>query len=176
MQPTTALSVGGSFQEITSAPRLPAPRRAFHSALASPLLFVFIFPLIVLPVLQTDAASGPLLLAGYEDGSLLLWDVTQRSKVSSAKAHPEPVMCLTFDPERLRGVSGSSEKMMASWILDRQQNLQVSSRNVSGGSGGVCFVQLLEPSPAEAPSFQTLSQYWNRLGDRRRPGASPLLL
>uniref|UniRef100_H3DH85 Guanine nucleotide binding protein (G protein), beta polypeptide 1-like n=1 Tax=Tetraodon nigroviridis TaxID=99883 RepID=H3DH85_TETNG len=68
----------------------------------------------------TDSTSGPLLLAGYEDGSLLLWEVTQRSKVSSAKAHPEPVMCLTFDTERLRGISGSSEKKLASWILDRQ--------------------------------------------------------
>eukprot|EP00066_Takifugu_rubripes_P008512 XP_003974756.1 PREDICTED: guanine nucleotide-binding protein subunit beta-like protein 1 [Takifugu rubripes] len=74
---------------------------------------------------QTDATSGPLLLAGYEDGSLLLWDVTQRSTVSSAKAHPEPVMCLTFDTERLRGISGSSEKKLASWALDRQQNLQL---------------------------------------------------
>ncbi|GLD52582.1 guanine nucleotide-binding protein subunit beta-like protein 1, partial [Lates japonicus] len=74
---------------------------------------------------QPDSGSGPLLLAGYEDGSLLLWDVTQRSKLSQAKAHPEPVMCLTFDTKRLRGISGSSEKKLSSWILDRQNNLQL---------------------------------------------------
>ncbi|XP_042344054.1 guanine nucleotide-binding protein subunit beta-like protein 1 [Plectropomus leopardus] len=74
---------------------------------------------------QPDSGPGPLLLAGYEDGSLLLWDVTQRSQLSQAKAHPEPVMCLTFDTERLRGVSGSSEKKLSAWKLDRQNNLQL---------------------------------------------------
>ncbi|XP_068167805.1 guanine nucleotide-binding protein subunit beta-like protein 1 isoform X2 [Antennarius striatus] len=73
---------------------------------------------------QPDSGPGPLLLAGYEDGSLLLWDVTQRSKLCQVKAHPEPVMCLAFDPKHLRGISGSSEKKLSSWILDRQNNLQ----------------------------------------------------
>lgn len=136
---------------ITSAPL----SSQHHAAFRSSLLFVFIFSLIILPLLQTDSTSGPLLLAGYEDGSLLLWEVTQRSKVSSAKAHPEPVMCLTFDTERLRGISGSSEKKLASWILDRQQNLQVSSRNVFRGSSVVWSVKLLQPSFAEASRFQT---------------------
>ncbi|KAJ4941928.1 hypothetical protein JOQ06_011800, partial [Pogonophryne albipinna] len=71
-----------------------------------------------------DSGPGPLLLAGYEDGSLLLWDVTQRAQLSQTKAHPEPVMCLTFDPQCLRGVSGSSEKDLCSWRLDGQNNLQ----------------------------------------------------
>lgn len=132
MEPTTALSVSRSFQDDNLCSTQLPPPQCFHPAFRSSFLFVFIFSLIILPLLQTDATSGPLLLAGYEDGSLLLWDVTQRSTVSSAKAHPEPVMCLTFDTERLRGISGSSEKKLASWALDRQQNLQVSSRNVSG--------------------------------------------
>nr|XP_057926723.1 guanine nucleotide-binding protein subunit beta-like protein 1 [Doryrhamphus excisus] len=70
-------------------------------------------------------SGGPVLLAGYEDGSLLLWDITQKSKLSQTKAHHEPVMCLTFDPEVLRGISGSSEKQLSSWILDGQNNLQL---------------------------------------------------
>uniref|UniRef100_A0A3P8S059 Guanine nucleotide binding protein (G protein), beta polypeptide 1-like n=1 Tax=Amphiprion percula TaxID=161767 RepID=A0A3P8S059_AMPPE len=74
---------------------------------------------------QPDSGPGPLLLAGYEDGSLLLWDVTQRSTLSQVKAHPEPVMCLTFDTKRLRGISGSSEKKLSSWMLDSQNNLQL---------------------------------------------------
>lgn len=103
------------------------------------MLFVFSLPtslsfllsLIILPPFQPDSGPGPLLLAGYEDGSLLLWDVTQRSKLSLAKAHPEPVMCLTFDTKRLRGISGSSEKKLSSWTLDRQNNLQVSRTQAS---------------------------------------------
>ncbi|XP_068422665.1 guanine nucleotide-binding protein subunit beta-like protein 1 isoform X2 [Clinocottus analis] len=74
---------------------------------------------------EPDSGHGPLLVAGYEDGSLLLWDVTQRSILSRAKAHPEPIMCLTFDIKRLRGVSGSSENKLSTWMLDRQNNLQL---------------------------------------------------
>ncbi|XP_053725566.1 guanine nucleotide-binding protein subunit beta-like protein 1 isoform X1 [Synchiropus splendidus] len=73
---------------------------------------------------QPDSGAGPLLLAGYEDGSVLLWDITQKSKLSQIKAHPEPVMCLTFDPARRRGISGSSEKSLSPWILDGQNHLQ----------------------------------------------------
>ncbi|XP_077379105.1 guanine nucleotide-binding protein subunit beta-like protein 1 isoform X1 [Festucalex cinctus] len=73
---------------------------------------------------QPQSGPGPLLLAGYEDGSLLLWDITQRSILSQTKVHLEPVMCLTFDPESLRGVSASSENKLASWMLDGQNNLQ----------------------------------------------------
>ncbi|KAK2837661.1 hypothetical protein Q5P01_014873 [Channa striata] len=74
---------------------------------------------------QPDSGSGPLLLAGYEDGSVLLWDVNQRSKLSQAKVHPEPVMCLTWDTKDLKGISGSSEKKLSSWMMDRQNNLQL---------------------------------------------------
>ncbi|XP_077379108.1 guanine nucleotide-binding protein subunit beta-like protein 1 isoform X3 [Festucalex cinctus] len=73
---------------------------------------------------EPQSGPGPLLLAGYEDGSLLLWDITQRSILSQTKVHLEPVMCLTFDPESLRGVSASSENKLASWMLDGQNNLQ----------------------------------------------------
>ncbi|KAL0979213.1 hypothetical protein UPYG_G00182210 [Umbra pygmaea] len=75
--------------------------------------------------LWQDPGSGPLLLAGYEDGSLAVWDVSQRSVLSCASAHPEPVMCLDFDPAGKRGVSGSSEKSLASWSLDGQHRLQL---------------------------------------------------
>ncbi|XP_041644535.1 guanine nucleotide-binding protein subunit beta-like protein 1 [Cheilinus undulatus] len=85
---------------------------------------------------QPDSGPGPFLLAGYEDGSLLLWDVTQRSVLSQVKAHPEPVMCLTFDPERLRGISGSSEKTLSCWKLDGQNNLQLQD-NVTLVNPGV---------------------------------------
>uniref|UniRef100_A0A8C7V781 Guanine nucleotide binding protein (G protein), beta polypeptide 1-like n=2 Tax=Oncorhynchus mykiss TaxID=8022 RepID=A0A8C7V781_ONCMY len=74
---------------------------------------------------QPDSSPGPLLLAGYEDGSLTLWDVSQRSVLSRAAAHPEPVMCLDFDPAGQRGISGSSEKSLASWKLDGQHRLQL---------------------------------------------------
>ncbi|XP_068594826.1 guanine nucleotide-binding protein subunit beta-like protein 1 [Brachionichthys hirsutus] len=90
---------------------------------------------------QPDSGPGPLLLAGYEDGSLLLWDVTQRSKLSQIKAHSEPVMCLTFDPKHLRGVSGSSDKTLSSWMLDGQNSLQLqdSVMLVNPGVSQLCI-------------------------------------
>ncbi|XP_062874354.1 guanine nucleotide-binding protein subunit beta-like protein 1 [Trichomycterus rosablanca] len=74
-----------------------------------------------------QADSGPLLCAGYEDGSLVIWDVSQRRPLSSLKVHPEPVMCLDFDVGRQKGVSGSSENILSAWTLDGQQNLQMQA-------------------------------------------------
>uniref|UniRef100_A0A674ARJ3 Guanine nucleotide binding protein (G protein), beta polypeptide 1-like n=1 Tax=Salmo trutta TaxID=8032 RepID=A0A674ARJ3_SALTR len=94
---------------------------------------------------QPDSSPGPLLLAGYEDGSLALWDVSQRSVLSRATAHPEPVMCLDFDPAGQRGVSGSSEKSLASWMLDGQHRLQrlAVRRGAGGGTVGSPGVAVL---------------------------------
>uniref|UniRef100_A0A3B4AIP7 Uncharacterized protein n=1 Tax=Periophthalmus magnuspinnatus TaxID=409849 RepID=A0A3B4AIP7_9GOBI len=92
---------------------------------------------------QSDLGTGPLLLAGYEDGSVLLWDVTQRSKLSQAKAHPEPVMCLTFDPTHLKGISGSSDSKLSSWIVDNSSlvvsQLQDSVTLVNPGVSQMCL-------------------------------------
>ncbi|XP_064209821.1 guanine nucleotide-binding protein subunit beta-like protein 1 isoform X1 [Anguilla rostrata] len=74
---------------------------------------------------QPDSGTGPLLLTGHEDGWLSLWDVSQRRPLSGLAAHPEPVMCLDFDPAGGRGISGSSERALASWTLDGQQSLQL---------------------------------------------------
>ncbi|XP_051552696.1 guanine nucleotide-binding protein subunit beta-like protein 1 isoform X1 [Myxocyprinus asiaticus] len=74
-----------------------------------------------------QADSGPVLCAGYEDGSLVLWDVSNRRPFSCLKAHPEPVMCLDVDLHRQKGISGSSEKILHSWTLDNQQVLQMNN-------------------------------------------------
>ncbi|XP_027035145.2 guanine nucleotide-binding protein subunit beta-like protein 1 [Tachysurus fulvidraco] len=79
--------------------------------------------LMCMKMWQTDA--GPLLCAGYEDGSLVIWDVSYRRPVSCLKLHPEPVMCLDFDVDRQKGISGSSDKNLCSWMFDGQQNLQI---------------------------------------------------
>ncbi|XP_058512998.1 guanine nucleotide-binding protein subunit beta-like protein 1 [Ochotona princeps] len=67
---------------------------------------------------QADSGTRPLLLAGYEDGSVALWDVSERKAYSRIACHEEPVMGLDFDPQRARGVSGSAGKALAVWSLD----------------------------------------------------------
>ncbi|XP_012787935.2 guanine nucleotide-binding protein subunit beta-like protein 1 [Sorex araneus] len=74
---------------------------------------------------QADSSPRPLLLAGYEDGSVALWDISQRKVCSRLTCHPEPVMGLDFDSQQARGVSGSAEKALAVWSVDERQALQM---------------------------------------------------
>ncbi|XP_050762662.1 guanine nucleotide-binding protein subunit beta-like protein 1 isoform X2 [Gymnogyps californianus] len=70
-------------------------------------------------------SSQPLLLAGYEDGSVVLWNLSMGKASSQLVCHQEPVMSLDFDSEKAKGISGSSEKVLSIWSLNEQQNLQV---------------------------------------------------
>ncbi|XP_018772093.2 guanine nucleotide-binding protein subunit beta-like protein 1 isoform X3 [Serinus canaria] len=74
---------------------------------------------------QLSCGSQPVLLAGYEDGSVVLWNVSTGKALSRLTCHQEPVMSLDFDSEKAKGISGSSEKVLSIWSLNEQQNLQV---------------------------------------------------
>nr|BAB26980.1 unnamed protein product [Mus musculus] len=74
---------------------------------------------------QTNSSLRPLLLAGYEDGSVTLWDISERKVCSQITCHEEPVMGLDFDSQKAKGISGSAGKVLAVWSLDDQQSLQV---------------------------------------------------
>lgn len=76
---------------------------------------------------QAQSSPRLLLLAGYEDGSVALWDVCGRKVCSRVSCHEEPVMGLDFDSQKARGVSGSAGKALAVWSLDGQQALQACS-------------------------------------------------
>ncbi|XP_041079022.1 guanine nucleotide-binding protein subunit beta-like protein 1 [Polyodon spathula] len=90
---------------------------------------------------QPDSGSSPLLWAGYEDGSVSLWNLSERSLLSHLTCHAEPVMSLDFDAGKLRGVSGSSEKALNSWTLDGQQSLKLqdSVELVNPGISHLCI-------------------------------------
>ncbi|XP_075424673.1 guanine nucleotide-binding protein subunit beta-like protein 1 [Ascaphus truei] len=74
---------------------------------------------------QPESGSSPLLLVGYEDGSVALWNVAEHRLLNRLTCHKEPVMSLDFDCEKSRGASGSSETVLSVWSLDEQQNLKV---------------------------------------------------
>ncbi|KAM8962392.1 guanine nucleotide-binding protein subunit beta-like protein 1 [Pelodytes ibericus] len=74
---------------------------------------------------QPESGSSPMLLVGYENGSVALWNVLQNKLVSQLACHQEPIMSLDFDCKQARGVSGSSENILSVWNLDEQQNLKV---------------------------------------------------
>ncbi|XP_063820821.1 guanine nucleotide-binding protein subunit beta-like protein 1 isoform X1 [Pseudophryne corroboree] len=73
---------------------------------------------------QPKSGSSPLLIVGYEDGSVALWNVLEHRMMSRLVCHKEPVISLDFDCMSDRGVSGSAEKILSAWILDEQQNLK----------------------------------------------------
>ncbi|XP_077164160.1 guanine nucleotide-binding protein subunit beta-like protein 1 isoform X1 [Paroedura picta] len=74
---------------------------------------------------QPSVGASPSLLAGYEDGSVVLWNVSMGKRQSRLACHQEPVMALDFDSEKAKGVSGSSEKRLCVWRPNEQQNLEV---------------------------------------------------
>ncbi|XP_045147493.1 guanine nucleotide-binding protein subunit beta-like protein 1 isoform X2 [Echinops telfairi] len=90
---------------------------------------------------QADSSSRPCLLAGYEDGSVALWDVSERKVCSRMTCHPEPVMALDFDSQKARGVSGSAEKALAVWSLDEQQALK-ACRNYELTNPGIADITI----------------------------------
>ncbi|XP_062814605.1 guanine nucleotide-binding protein subunit beta-like protein 1 [Anolis carolinensis] len=74
---------------------------------------------------QPSTGSSPFLLAGYEDGSVVLWNVSMGKMLSRLACHQEPIMGLDFDSEKAKGASGSSEKMLCVWRQSQQQNLEL---------------------------------------------------
>ncbi|XP_077164166.1 guanine nucleotide-binding protein subunit beta-like protein 1 isoform X2 [Paroedura picta] len=74
---------------------------------------------------EPSVGASPSLLAGYEDGSVVLWNVSMGKRQSRLACHQEPVMALDFDSEKAKGVSGSSEKRLCVWRPNEQQNLEV---------------------------------------------------
>ncbi|KAM5193721.1 guanine nucleotide-binding protein subunit beta-like protein 1 isoform 1-T2 [Mantella aurantiaca] len=76
---------------------------------------------------QPESGSSPLLIAGYEDGSVVLWNVLEQKIMSRVMCHKDPVMSLDFDCTNAKGVSGSSDKILSVWTLDKQQNLKTST-------------------------------------------------
>ncbi|XP_056388356.1 guanine nucleotide-binding protein subunit beta-like protein 1 isoform X2 [Hyla sarda] len=74
---------------------------------------------------QPNFGCSPLLIVGYEDGSVALWNVLEHKLISRYMFHTEPVMSLDFDCDSARGVSGSAENILNVWSLDKQQDFKI---------------------------------------------------
>nr|CAB3267700.1 WD repeat-containing protein 38 [Phallusia mammillata] len=64
---------------------------------------------------------------GYEDGSMLLWDVMDYNILSQAeRIYNEPVMCLDTCDEHFLGVCGSATNVITKWSFGDYCNKEFS--------------------------------------------------
>ena len=83
----------------------------------------------------------PLVLTGYEDGSIVLWDTRKGQELSRLKCHDETVMAFDFQAGLNKGVSSSSDHRLVAWTLQNTNSLmKLKEIDVTNpGIGCVCF-------------------------------------
>lgn len=80
---------------------------------------------------------------GYEDGSIVLWDVHRLSTLAHGKLHSEPIMALTMDRDGLSGVSGSAENNIVIFNINYDTNTVEKAMKVAmGKKQGVADIDL----------------------------------
>ena len=70
----------------------------------------------------------PRLLAGYENGKLILWDVGTGRILHQLAAHGDAVMCLTYSHQLNKGFSGSVDEELAVWRVRQDDTLETLRR------------------------------------------------
>ena len=70
-----------------------------------------------------DADGSPRLIAGYEDGSLRVWDPAPRREehatpLSCTLLHREPLTSFDVSPATRRGISSSADGQIRAWKLE----------------------------------------------------------
>jgi len=69
-------------------------------------------------------AAGQLLLSGYEDGILSLWDVDQLTRLRSWKAHGSSVTAVSISADGNLAISASWDRTVALWDIRTQHERQ----------------------------------------------------
>ncbi|XP_072019006.1 guanine nucleotide-binding protein subunit beta-like protein 1 [Amphiura filiformis] len=82
------------------------------------------------------------LVSGYEDGSIVVWNLETNKIGTEKKLHSEPVMCLDYSITSKKGVSGSAEDKLVSWVI-KKDDLETCCevRLTNPGLSDVCIRQ-----------------------------------
>lgn len=81
------------------------------------------------------------LLVGYEDGSVLQWNLETNQIMAEKKLHGEPVMCLDYLSDISKGMSGSADDKLVSFTLNTPGDMQVT-REVQLTNPGLSAVRI----------------------------------
>jgi WD40 repeat protein len=95
---------------LRQAAYAPGPRRQFQVAELFPDVDGRIYSLAMSPVAQEA-------LIGFEDGTLILWDVATESEIKRLEGHTGTVRRVAFAPDGQTALSGSSDRSVILWDL-----------------------------------------------------------
>ncbi len=80
-------------------------------------------------LMSLHAVSANHLLAGYESGHIVLFDLRKSCEVSRINVFPgQPVMCLDYSREKNLGISGSAEHFMNEFGVNEVGTLELGAK------------------------------------------------